>query len=115
MGDAQFEEFDRRLSRIDAHHRKLARGYVMSVNHDGLMIAEPKRHRRSLPWRGLLLILVGLMLFKGFLHAQIGAADYSDRVASLSAGNLVEQVGAYAMTADPLTLWISAQISPFLP
>ncbi len=94
MGDPQIQSFDERLQKIDKRHRQLARGYVMSVNHDGLVIAEPKPQRRSFPWRGTLFILVGLMIFKGFLHFQIGAAAYDERV-------------AYAMTADPVTVWIS--------
>jgi hypothetical protein len=107
MGDPQIQSFDERLQKIDKRHRQLARGYVMSVNHDGLVIAEPKPQRRSFPWRGTLFILVGLMIFKGFLHFQIGAAAYDERVARLSEGTVVEQVGAYAMTADPVTVWIS--------
>lgn len=111
MGESQLHEFDERLNKIDTRHRKLARGYVMSVNHDGLIIAEPKPQRRGFPWRGTLLILVGLIAFKGFLHFQIGAAAYDERVARLAEGTAVEQVGAYAMTADPVTLWISEQFA----
>ncbi len=59
MREPQLQEFDTRLEKIDKRHRKLARGYVMSVNHDGLIIAEPKVQRRGFPWRGTLLILVG--------------------------------------------------------
>ncbi len=51
------------------------------------------------------------MIFKGFLHYQIGATAYDERVARLSAGTVVEQAGAYAMTADPVTLWISEQFA----
>jgi len=109
MSGTQFDEFDNRLRKIDQRHRALARGYVMSVNHDGLVIAEPKRERRAFPWRGALLILVGLMAFKGFLHAQIGETAYQERVARLSSGNVTEQIGAFAMAADPVTLWISGQ------
>lgn len=115
MSGSHFQSFDQRLRKIDKRHRKLARGYVMSVNHDGLVIAEPRQHRRSFPWRGLLLLLIGLMAFKGFLHSQIGAEAYQLRVDTLTSGNLVEKVGGYAMTADPATLWISTQVSSFLP
>ena len=115
MSGTQFDSFDDRLRKIDKRHRKLARGYVMSVNHDGLVIAEPKVHRRTFPWRGILLILVGLMAFKGFLHSQIGPELYQARVVSLANGNVIEQVGAYAMTADPVTLWISEKFTSLVP
>jgi hypothetical protein len=58
----------------------------------------------------MLLVLVGLIAFKGFLHFQIGATTYDERVARLADGNAVEKIGAYAMTADPVTVWISSQI-----
>lgn len=111
MSGSQFDSFDQRLSKIEKRHRKLARGYVMSVNHDGLVIAEPRVQRRAFPWRGVLLMLVGLMAFKGFLHSQIGTEAYAAQVESLSQGTVVEQVGAFAMTADPVTLWISGQFT----
>ncbi|MGI1662972.1 hypothetical protein ACRDNQ_12085 [Palleronia sp. KMU-117] len=115
MGDPHIQSFDERLQKIDKRHRQLARGYVMSVNHDGLVIAEPKPQRRSFPWRGTLLILLGLMIFKGFLHFQIGTTAYDERVARLSEGTVIEKVGAYAMTADPVTVWISAQFASLAP
>jgi len=115
MSGTQFDNFDDRLRKIDQRHRALARGYVVSVNHDGLVIAEPRKERRRFPWRGMLLILVGMIVFKGLLHAQIGTEAYSDRVVMLSNGNIVEQVGAYAMAADPITLWISEQFTKVLP
>ena len=43
--------------------------------------------------------------------AYLGAITYVDRVAQLEAGNIVEQMGAWAMRADPVTLWIADQIS----
>lgn len=111
MGESQLHEFDERLQKIDRRHRKLARGYVTSVNHDGLIIAEPKPQRRSFPWRGTLLVLLGFMAFKAFLHFQIGALAYDDRVARLAEGTAVEKVGAYVMAADPVTVWVSGQIA----
>jgi hypothetical protein len=115
MGTSQLQDFEKRMTKIDKRHRQLARGYVMSVNHDGLVIAEPRAHRRGFPWRGLLLILVGALAFKGFLHSQIGATSYQERVVKLSEGNIVEQIGSYAMVADPATLWISSQFTSLLP
>lgn len=115
MSGTDFDSFDERLSKIDKRHRALARGYVMSVNHDGLVVAEPKRERRAFPWRGLMLILVGMMAFKGFLHSYIGPEAYQLRVDGLSNGNVVEQIGAFAMAADPVTIWVSDQFAKLSP
>lgn len=111
MSESQFQSFDNRLRKIDRRHRQLARGYVTSVNHDGLIIAEPRRYSRRFPWRGLLMTLIVLMAFKIFLYIQIGPATYDERVARLAQGNVAERVGAYAMTADPVTVWVAAQFT----
>ena len=59
------------------------------------------------------LLVVG-MGFKIFLHATIGAGAYDARVARLAAGSEIEQVGAWIMAADPITLAASAQVAAFL-
>jgi len=114
MADAKQVEFGERLNRIDKSHRQLARGYVTTVNHDGLIIARPHRRSSRLPLRGLFLSLAVLLAFKGFVYAQIGEAAYQDRVQLLANGTIVEQIGAYAMYADPVTLWIAQQIAILL-
>ncbi len=106
--------FGKRLRRIRKRHRKLAQGYVQTINHDGLIIAKPRRRRSVFPWKGIALMLVALFAFKGVLHAQLGATTYDRRVATLQNGTIVEKAGAWAMQADPLTLWISAQVRSFL-
>lgn len=113
MSDAQMQEFDQRLRRIDRQHQALARGFVLSVSKDGLIVARPAREGRPLPWRGLLLVLVAMMLFKGMLHAQIGPQNYDDRIARLEAGTVAEKAGAYVMAADPVTLWLSERLKVF--
>lgn len=114
MADAKQIQFAQRLRRIDRHHRKLARGYVASVNHDGLIVASPRRQTSLFPVRGLFLCLLTMLAFKGFLFAQLGQTTYDDRVARLQSGTVVEKMGSFAMQADPLTIWIAAQIRPFI-
>lgn len=114
MADAKQLEFGERINRIDRTHRKLAKGYVTSVNHDGLIIARPHRQSSRLPLRGLFLSLLVLLTFKGFVYAQIGATAYQDRVELLANGTIVEQIGGYAMYADPVTLWIAGQFANVL-
>jgi len=114
MPDAKQLQFGQRLRRIDKQHRKLARGYVATMNHDGLVVARPRKQSSGFPLRGLFLCLVILLTFKGFLYAQLGPTAYADRVTLLENGTIVEKIGAYAMKADPVTLWISARIEPFI-
>ena len=111
MSAYQFEEFERRMRRINRRHTKLSQGFKTEVNSDGLVVAKPHKRRGGAMLRGLALIAVVILLFKGFLHAQLGVTAYDERVQRLAEGNVVEQIGAWVMTADPITLALSQQLS----
>jgi hypothetical protein len=104
-------DFDERLRRIDRQHRTLSRGFVLAVNRDGLIVAKPETSRFRFPWRVLLLLLVAVMGFKVALHAYIGPEAYADRLERLGDGTIAERVSAYALHADPVTVWISNSLS----
>lgn len=110
MADAKQIEFGHRIHKIERSHKKLAKGYVTSVGKDGLIVARPARRTSGLPLRGLFLALLVLLAFKGFVYSQIGGQAYQDRVALLESGTVVEKVGAYAMYADPVTIWIAGHL-----
>lgn len=105
----QYREFGMRLRRIDRRHRKLSDGYVTSVNHDGLIIAVPRRRRIRVPFAGIALLAVGVLALKGMVHAQLGPEVYEARIAGLAQGGQIERVGAWVMQPDPITLWVSHQ------
>ncbi len=107
MSAYQFEEFERRMRRINRRHTKLSQGYVTAVNDDGLVVARPKRRRSGATLRSVALICLVVLVFKGFLYAQLGPNAYDERIGALQNGNVIEQAGAWAMTADPVTLWLS--------
>lgn len=111
MSHSQMHQFDERLRRIDREHRALSRGFVLSVAKDGLVIARPDAGRRGFPWRTTLFVLVSLMALKVLLHAYLGPAAYDERITRLANGTAVEQMGAYVMTADPVTSAVSAFIA----
>lgn len=110
MSASQFDEFDRRMRRINRRHSKLSQGYVTAVNSDGLVVAKPQRRGNRAMLRGLALIVIVMILFKGFLHAQLGPQAYQERVNALAAGTAIEQAGALVMVGDPLTVWISSKV-----
>ena len=111
MSASQFDEFDRRMRRISRRHSQLSQGHVTAITEDGLVVARPRRRGQGSLLRGFIIILAILIPFKGVLHSRLGAEAYQERVENLSTGNLVEQAGSYAMYADPVTIWISAQVS----
>ena len=111
MSAYQYEEFERRMRRISRRHTRLSQGYRTEITGDNLVVAKPRAKSRAGTVRGLMIIFLTILIFKGFLHAQLGPLAYEDRVDRLSQGTIVEQAGAWAMTADPVTLWISQMVS----
>ena len=111
MSETQYTEFGSRIQKIERHHRKLAKGYVKTMNPDGLVVARPNRRSSGLPARGLLLTLAAMLVFKVFLLAQIGIEDYNDRISVLENGSGPEKVGAFAMKLDPVTQWLAGQFN----
>lgn len=99
--------FDKRLRKIVRRHDRMRNGVIHSVNHDGLIIARPRRRRPRFPVRGLALMLAAVFVFKGFLYANLGPATYQDRVNLLQSGTIVEQGGAYIMTMDVISLQLA--------
>lgn len=111
MSASQFDEFDRRMRRISRRNTKLSRGYVTRVTNDGLVVAKPKRKGNGSTLRGLVILAFVMVLFKGFLHAQLGADAYQARIDGLAGGSVFEQAGAWVMTADPVTQFLSSKFS----
>lgn len=111
MPDANMEDFYRRMDRINRHHRKLSRGHKIVVGKDGLIEAQPRTLSGSIPWRGILFALIVVMGAKGWMHSSIGAAAYDARVATMATGSAMSKTGAFILTADPVTLWVSGAIN----
>ena len=109
-----FANFDSRLNKIDRKHRKMAQGYTTKVGDDGLIVIQPRRSGMRLPLKGLALLALGFFGLKGVMLAQIGIDGYGERLATLEAGTLVEQAGAWLMHADAFTLWIAQQVAPYI-
>lgn len=113
MTDRKRSEFYQRLDRLEDKERNLTKGYVITVNQDGLIVAKPKRNRPRFPWFGLLAVAAFLVFFKATLILVIGEASYSDRVSRLSDGNFLEKTGAFVMQVDPVAKLIADQINTY--
>ena len=92
----------------------MARGYDAKVGRDGLIVFRPRRQRRSIAWRPLVLLIAAFFGFKVFILMQIGDLAYQQRVDTLTAGGLAEQIGAYFMQIDPVTRAVAVQITPLI-
>lgn len=112
MNTAQ-PRFDKRLSKIVRNHQRMSHGVAHVVGNDGLITARPRVYNPKFPVRGLLLLIGTAFLFKSYIFATLGAADYENRVASLSSGTLIEQAGAWIMQADTVTVALAAMLKGF--
>lgn len=110
MAHTNSQNFDKRMERILRKHQRMSHGYVPVLTEDGLIVPAPKRRPIRLPLRLLSLVLIGVVAFKVMLYVAIGAGAYDQRVANLQAGTEWERVGAWIMTADPVTVWLAEQV-----
>ena len=99
--------FEKRLRRIVKNHQRMANGVTYRVDQTGLIQATPRIYNPKFPLRGLILLIGTAFLFKGYIFATLGQATYTDRVAGLQGGSLIEQAGAWIMQADPATLAVA--------
>jgi hypothetical protein len=111
MLDPQIQDFRGRLTRIERIHRR--GGGFEAAGTLGRSSYTRRVGRRSL-LRPMFLVVSSALVAKSILIAQIGEADYQERVGRLSPGTQIEQVGAYVMQADPLTLWMSGYVRELL-
>jgi hypothetical protein len=110
----QHQEFRGRVARLQRKHDGFSQGYSARIQSDGLIVLEPRKIRSRVSGKVFVLIITCFLLFKAFLMATLGFDSYDERVAKLAAGNLVEQLGAFAMQSDPASVWAAGQIGPIL-
>ncbi len=106
--------FDQRVGRIVRYHKSLQRGAVTQIGPDGLLTVRPRRTSLRLPWRGLVMSLLMVIVVKAGLFAYLGAEAYSDKIVQLQAGYGVEQFGAWMLAPDFATEALAAFIAPLL-
>ena len=105
-------DFQTRIGSLERQHKKLARGYKTEMRDDGLIVVKPKRGQRGFRLRGLVLLVAGFFVFKGFMLASLGEVTYDERVSKLGNGTTAEQAGAWVMQSDPFTTFLAGLIEP---
>lgn len=106
--------FVNRLKGLGNKHAQLAQGYTTRIDHNGIVTAVPKRRRRTLPIKGMLMLAIGFIGFKTFMLAAVGPVTYAERLAKLEAGTSVERLGARALGMDPVTQALANLVGPIL-
>lgn len=96
--------FGERILKIEEQRSsRVKNGYIHEMRADGLIVARPRAYKPSFPLRGLLMVVLGFVLFKTFVVMSVDEVTYDQRMTALHDGTTVEQVGAYFMQDDPLT------------
>jgi hypothetical protein len=109
MVDRNRVNFEGRIGRIEKMHASgagfEAEGTLGMAYYNSL---RPTQRRRSTWLLPLALIALTVIVIKAGILSQIGADAYAARVAELSQGTFADRLGAYVLTADPLTEWVAA-------
>jgi hypothetical protein len=110
MVDRNLQNFYGRLGRIERIHD--AGGGFEADGTLGMSYYNARRRplRRAGLLGPLVLVATTIVVIKASVFATIGAERYEERLAALRAGASVEQVGAYVLQADPLTVAVAGQI-----
>ncbi|MFN0115677.1 MAG: hypothetical protein ACKVPY_13465 [Paracoccaceae bacterium] len=112
MNDPNMRNFYGRLGRIEDIHRK--GGGFEADGTLGMAYFRPEVRRRRGGWlMPVVLVLAMIVLMKAVILAHLGAAAYDARAASLAQGSTSDRLGAYVLTADPLTLQVAALFGRF--
>jgi len=108
MSDPNLVDFYTRIARIE---RARAKGYGFQASGTLGRYQPHRATRRRTPVLGII-VLVALCAFglKGAIHATVGGNIYEQRVDRLRASEGFDRLGGWLMQADPVTLWVSAQI-----
>ncbi len=114
MVDRNRDDFQGRIGRIERIHDK--GGGFEADGTLGMSYYNAHRRRFRIPrWPlTVIVIIIVLLLLKAGLHVVIGAGAYDYRVSSLKQGSKTEQIGAWFLQADPVTLALAGQMRRLL-
>ncbi|NUB46135.1 hypothetical protein GEU84_017210 [Fertoebacter nigrum] len=109
MSDPNLRDFYGRVARIEQAH-SAGMGFEAEGALGRSHYRRPDRSRRGFVKPLLLVLLCGFGM-KATIHYKVGAASYDARVTALKAGEGFDLLGAALMQADPVTVFLSAQIA----
>jgi hypothetical protein len=110
-----YDHFVKRLGVLGRKHQQMTHGYTTKVGRDGLIVVRPKRRARNASGLRLVMIAVGMFfVLKIVMLASVGPVSYSERLAGLKDGTIVDQAGAFVMGVDPITQAGTDLVGPFL-
>ncbi len=109
------DHFVQRLSGLQRKHARMGKnGVYTRVDNNGVLIIKAKRSRFYFPYKGLALLIVSFFMLKAFMLSVNGPDTYSDRLATLENGTIIEAVGAKLLSVDAATQLLADKLGPLL-
>ncbi|SFC96261.1 hypothetical protein [Tropicimonas isoalkanivorans] len=114
MSDSHFKEFFGRLERIDKIHRSGGGFEADGTLGQSHYTRERARRARRAGLRPALLVVLFMVVLKGFLLASQGEEVYRAKLSALRSGSVIEMAGAYVMAQDPISNVIAVWVKPLV-
>lgn len=105
------KNFLRRQRGIRKKHRKMAAGYVTTVNKADVIEHHPRKSMSGLSLRPIVILALVFTAFKISVVVKLGEAEYLKRLEALAAGDTVDAIGAFVMQIDPVTRGVLSLIN----
>ena len=100
--------FERRLSYIVRRQRKLlSRGARYKVTDTDFIVATLRMYMPEFPIKTAIELILWAFLFKAYVYADLGHAEYASRVAALSCPSIVGQTGAWILQPELATVLVA--------
>ncbi len=98
--------FERRLNRISRVHERHSNGPTRRVIKNGIIVEQASYFQPKFPTKAIAALFVLSFFFKSYVYAELGAGEYAERLALLQNASTVEQMGAWVLQADPVTVFV---------
>jgi len=115
---SQNKSFQHRMAEVETRKREAASKHAKVLykkRPDGLLVPVVLKEARRIPWLHLAFVVVCLIGLKGFIYAYSGTDVLNVRVTGLSQGNWSDQVFAFVLQPDALSLRVAEWMSAVLP
>lgn len=104
------EDFNSRVGSVTKKSARRGRNaFVTRIDKNGVVVVKAKRRGFQFPIRGTVLMILAFFCFKAFMLVSNGPEAYSDRLATLENGTMIEAMGARILSVDPVTQIIADQ------
>lgn len=113
MYDPNIQDFYQRVGRLQKAHAA-GLGFEAVGTRGRSYYYRPRSKRRFSVLTPFLFLTLAAFGVKGTIHYHIGADTYQARVASMQAGEGFDRLGAIIMAADPVTVWVSTNLTKHL-